>query len=397
MKKIQSAKRLDQFSYAIRDVVAMANEMERKGDKITYLSIGDPPKYDFDTPFHIKEALNEAVKNGKNLYVDSAGILELRKEIAKYESETHGSISADDVLVTSGVSEAIFFIYSALLNPNDEILVPSPVYPPFISYARFFGANPIDYQMEENNDWQPSIEDIRKNITDKTKAIVIITPNNPVGTIYSQKKLSQIKDIAGEYDIPIISDNIYEKIVYDEKTPGLKTNDVPIINFSGFSKAFLMTGWRLGYLFYSDPLGLLEDFQKAVIKLARIRLCANGPSQFAAIAALRGTKEHVKEMVDKLKKRRDLIHSRLSDIPGISCQKPRGAFYIFPRIELGDRWKSDKEFVLDFLKKKKTLVVHGSGFGKKFGSGHFRLVFLAPEPILETAADALDDFMRQKK
>ena len=397
MKKIESAKRLDDFSYAIRDVVAVANEMERRGDKITYLSIGDPPKYDFDTPTHIKEALNEAILSGKNLYVDSAGIYELREAIAKYESKNHGKISTENVLISSGVSEAIYFIYGSLLNPNDEILVPGPSYPPFISYANFFGAKAIEYQMDENDDWQPNVDDLRAKISDKTKSIVIITPNNPVGTVYSEKTLNKIKNIAGEHNLPIICDNIYEQIVYDEKTPGIKTNDVPIINFSGFSKAYLMTGWRLGYIFYADPLNFLEDFKKSVIKLARIRLCASGPSQYAALAALRGPQDHVKKMVDKLKKRRDLIHSRLSDIPGISCQKPKGAFYIFPKIDLGNKWKSDKEFVIDLLKKKKVLVVHGSGFGEKYGTGHFRLVFLAPENILESGADRIEEFMRKSK
>ena len=397
MKKIVGAKRLDKFTYAIRDVVAVATEMEKKGDKISYLSIGDPPKYDFDTPNHIKEALNECVKCGTNLYVDSNGIYELREEIAKHETKNHGEILTDNVLVTSGVSEAIYFIYGSLLNPNDEILVPSPAYPPFISYANFFGAKAVEYQMEEENDWQPNVDDLQANITEKSKAIVIITPNNPVGTVYSEKVLNQIKDIAGEHSLPIICDNIYEKIVYEEKTPGLKTSDVPIINFSGFSKAYLMTGWRLGYIFYADPLDLLSEFKKSVIKLARIRLCASGPSQHAALAALRGPQDHIKEMIGKLKKRRDVIHSRLSDIPEISCQKPRGAFYIFPKVDLENRWKSDKEFVIDFLKKKKTLVVHGSGFGEKHGSGHFRLVFLAPETVLEKAADDLEDFMRKSK
>ena len=397
MKKIQSAKRLDNFTYAIRDVVAVANELERKGDKITYLSIGDPPKYDFDTPNHVKEALHEAILEGKNLYVDSAGIYELREAIAKHESKNHGKISTEDVLISSGVSEGIYFIYGSLLNPNDEILVPGPSYPPFISYANFFGAKPVEYQMNEDDNWQPNVDDLRSKITDKTKSIVIITPNNPVGTVYSEKTLNEIKNIAGEHDLPIICDNIYEQIVYDEKTPGIKTNDVPIINLSGFSKAYLMTGWRLGYIFYADPLNALEDFKKSVIKLARIRLCASGPSQYAALAALQGPQDHVKEMVTKLKRRRDLIHSRLSDIPGITCQKPRGAFYIFPKVDLGTKWKSDKEFVIDLLNKKKVLVVHGSGFGEIYGSGHFRLVFLAPESVLESASDEIEDFMRKSK
>ncbi|NHI93252.1 MAG: aminotransferase class I/II-fold pyridoxal phosphate-dependent enzyme [Candidatus Lokiarchaeota archaeon] len=397
MKKIQSAERLDKFTYAIRDIVAVASEFEKNGDKITYLSIGDPPKYDFDTPYHIKNALNQAILDGRNLYVDSEGINELREEIAKHESKNHGKITIEDVLITSGVSEAIYFIYGSLLNPKDELLVPGPSYPPFISYANFFGAEPIEYQMDENDDWQPNIDDLRAKITEKTKSIVIITPNNPVGTVYSEKTLNEIKNIAGEHGIPIICDNIYEQIVYDEKTPGIKTTDVPIINLSGFSKAYLMTGWRLGYIFYADPLNLLENFRQSVIKLARARLCANGPSQYAALAALRGPQDHVKEMINKLKKRRDLIHSRLSDIPGITCQKPRGAFYIFPKVDLGNKWTSDKEFVIDLLKKKKILVVHGSGFGEKYGTGHFRLVFLAPENVLEHSADEIEDFMRKSK
>ncbi|MHA1378058.1 MAG: aminotransferase class I/II-fold pyridoxal phosphate-dependent enzyme [Candidatus Helarchaeota archaeon] len=398
-KNIEVAKRLEKFEYAIRDVVAVAKELERNGKKITYLSIGDTAKY-FETPKHIKKAFNDAVNDNYNYYVDSLGNKDLRRAIAEIHKKDYNlNISPDDILITSGVSEAINFTYAGLLENNDEILIPGPSYPPFCSYALLFGGVPVEYKMDEENKWQPDIDDLGKKITDKTRGIVVISPNNPVGVVYTEKMLKEIINIAGEYNIPIISDGIYEKFVYDGSyiSPAALSKDVPVITFKGFSKTYKMTGLRLGCIFYHDPTNVLTDFKESMKKLARIRLCANAPAQKAAIAALEGPQDHIKHTLDELRNHRDFCLERLNEIEGIECERPEGAFYLFPKIDLGDRWKNDKEFVIDFLNKKQVLFVYGSGFGKKYGSSHMRIVYLAPLPTLQDAMDKLADFMKEKK
>lgn len=397
-KNIKVAKRLEKFEYAIRDVVATAQELEKKGKTITYLSIGDTAKY-FETPKHIKEAFNKAVNDNYNYYIDSLGDIDLRKAIAEVHKKDYNlDISYEDILITSGVSEAINFIYGGLIDINEEILIPGPSYPPFGSYAYLYGGIPVEYKMDEENEWQPDIDDLRNKITDKTRGIVVISPNNPVGVVYTEKMLKEIINIAGENNIPIISDGIYEKFVYKGSyiSTASLAKDVPVITFKGFSKTYKMTGLRLGSILYHDPTDVLFEFKESIKKLARIRLCANAPAQKAAIAALKGPQDHIEQTLKELKNHRDFCLERLNDIEGIECVTPEGAFYLFPKIDLGNRWKNDKEFIIDFLNKKQVLFVYGSGFGKLYGPGHMRIVYLAPIPILQDAMDKLADFMKNK-
>jgi len=399
-KVLDSSERSKNIEYAIRDVVTVAKKLERQGKSITYLSIGDPPKYDFDTPQHIKDALLKAVNEGKNLYVDSLGLPELREAISKRLRNYNISITPEDVLITTGVSEGILFVCAVLLRDGmkDEFLIPGPSYPPWLSYTKFFNGIPIEYKMDEKNNWQPDIDDLRSKITDHTRGILILSPNNPVGVVYSKKYLLEIINIAGEYQLPIISDEIYDHFVYDEKFVSVASlaKDVPVITLNGFSKAYLMTGWRLGYLYYHDPENYMVEFREDVNRLARIRLCAPGPSQIAAISALEGPQDHIPKMLVKLRQRRDYTCKRLNEIDEIDCRIPQGAFYAFPKITLKNRWKDDKEFVINLLNKKRVLFVYGSGFGPKYGFGHFRVVYLAPIPVLEDAFNRLEDFMKQK-
>ncbi len=396
-KVISTTERVKTIEYAIRDVVAVAKKLEEKGKSITYLSIGDPPKYDFDTPQHIKDALKNAVDEGKNLYVDSLGIPELRKAIAEKNVANKIPVTKNDVLITSGVSEGIDFLLSALIEKKNELLLPGPSYPPWLSYTKFYDGTPVEYKLAEENNWQPDIDDLRKKITDHTRGILILSPNNPVGVVYSEKHLLEIVNIAGEYQLPIIADEIYDQITYDKQffSVASLSKDVPVIGLNGFSKAYLMTGWRLGYIYYCDPEHYLDELVEDIKRMARIRLCASGPSQIAAVAALRGPQDHVPKMVAKLRDRRDYTCKRLNEIEEIDCKIPEGAFYVFPKIDLGNRWKSDKEFVLDLLNKKQVLFVYGSGFGPEYGAGHFRVVYLAPIPMLEDAFNKLEDFLKK--
>jgi len=289
---------------------------------------------------------------------------------------------------------------AALIDAGDEILLPGPTYPPYISYAKFFGGRPVTYETVEENGWQPNIDDLRKKITEKTKGIVVINPNNPCGALYEEKVVKEMIDIAGEHDLPLLSDEIYDQIVFEKKlvSTAYLANDVSVIGLNGFSKAYLMTGWRLGYVYFCSKNNELQELKQGIEKEARIRLCANTPVQKAGVAALNGPQDHVKETVRKLRERRDYAWKRLNEIEGISCTKPEAAFYVFPKIHsVGSRWKTDMEFALQLLKETGVLFVHGSGFDPVYGAGHVRGVILPPIETLRQALDAIEGFMKNSK
>ena len=391
--------RVRTIEYAIRDVIVYAKALAKTGRKIYYLNIGDPVAFDFDTPKHIKQALFEAVKGGANAYSASEGLPELREAISEKEKRVNGvAISADDVVVTSGISEGIQMVMAALVEAGDEVLLPGPTYPPYISYTRFFGGKPVTYRTVEEDGWQPDLDDLRKKVSDRTRAIVVINPNNPCGALYGDKTLRQILDVAAEHGVPVISDEIYDQLVFEKRfvSTASLAKDVPVIGLNGFSKAYLMTGWRLGYIYFHSPQGELKELKECIEKEARIRICANTPVQKAGVAALRGPQDHIREMVSKLKARRDYVWKRLNEIEGISCVKPEAAFYVFPKIHgVGSRWKTDFDFVIDLLKETGVLFVHGSGFCPVYGSGHVRGVFLPPIEILEEAFNLVERFMEK--
>ncbi len=392
------SKRLRGLKYAIRDVALVANEVKKGGKKVYHLNIGDPVLYDFKTPEYISQAMANATFAGKNYYVDSLGVRELREEICKYErSKNSINITPDDILVTSGVTEAIFFTLSGLMENNNELLIPGPTYPIYPSYTKFFDGIPVEYELEENNNWEPNIDDLRSKITEKTQAILIGSPNNPTGVVYSEKKLKAIIDIAGEFDLPIISDEIYDQIIFEKQyvCPASLSKDVPIIGMNGFSKAHLATGWRLGYIYYYDPEDKLKELKDGIAKMARARLCANSIAQYAAIDALRKPGPHTEQMVRILRERRDYSYNRMRKIEGFIVNKPDGAFYLFPRIDFTEfnKWKKDKEFVVDLLRKTGICSVYGSGFGN-YGKDHVRFTFLPDLKILEIVYDLLEDFLK---
>ena len=393
-------KRVKSIEYAIRDVIGHTQQLVKEGRKIYYLNIGDPPAYDFYTPPHIKQALCRAIEEDENHYSPSEGIPELREAIAQKEKRVNGiSISPNNILVTEGVSEGIQMILAALVEKGDEILFPSPTYPPYISYTQFFDGVPVAYKTIEEERWQPDIDDLRSKITEKTRALVITNPNNPTGALYGKKIVKQMLDIAGEHDLLVLSDEIYDQLAYsdDFASTAYLAKDMPVVGLNGFSKAYLMTGWRLGYIYFKAPNNELDELKQAVEKECRIRLCANTPVQKAGVAALNGPQDHVKDMVERLRQRRDYSWKRLNDINGLTCTKPEGAFYIFPKIHgVGSRWKTDLEFVLDLLKETGVLMVNGSGFDPVYGAGHARAVFLPPIEILEQAFNELEQFMKKK-
>jgi alanine-synthesizing transaminase len=391
-------RRIMDLEYAIRDIAIIANEVAKSGKKVYNLNIGDPVRFDFKTPEYISQASSNAALKGKNFYVDSMGVPELREEIAKFESKKGLiDITAENIVITSGVTEGIIFILAGLIENGNEVLIPGPTYPLYINYTKFFDGNPIEYELDENYDWEPNVDDLRKKITKKTQAILICSPNNPTGGVYSSKQIQKIIDLAGEYNLPVLSDEIYDQIIYEKgyTNPASLSKDVPIIGMNGFSKTHLITGWRLGYIYYHDPNNKLKELKEGIAKMARSRLCSNSIAQYAAIEVLKNPGSHTAEMVKKLRERRDYSHKRLQEIDGINCVKANGAFYLFPRFDFKilKKWKDDKDFVISLLRETGVCTVFGSGFGN-YGRGHVRFTFLPNMEILETIFDIFEDYVR---
>ena len=388
------SKKVVGVEYAIRDIVLAARKVEQSGMKVDYLNIGDPVQFGFQPPENVKQALINSINKGENYYSTSEGLLELREEIAKKENAKGLSITADDILITNGVSEGLDMVISSIVEEGDEVLLPGPYYPPYASYVRLHGGVPVEFSVDLNNS-TPDIDDIKSKITSKTVAICLISPNNPTGVVFNENALKKLVDIANEHNLYIICDEIYDQIIFDDKFVGIGkvAGDSPVIILNGFSKVHLMSGWRIGYIaFNRSPQ--LEELREHLPKLARVRIATNLPIQYAALESLRGSQNYINDFVSEMKKHRDLVVRRLNEMPGLSCSNPKGAFYAFPKIE-DNKFGSDKEFVTKLLESKGVLTVHGSGFGEQYGSGHFRLVYLPNLEILNSAMDKIEEFVSQ--
>ncbi len=388
------SKKVSGVEYAIRDIVLAARKVEQKGMQVDYLNIGDPVQFGFQPPDNVKQALIDAINKGENYYSSSEGLLELRQEIAKKENAKGLSISADEILVTNGVSEGLDMVISSIVEDGDEVLLPGPYYPPYASYVRLHGGVPVEFAVDLNNS-TPNIDDIKSKITSKTVAICLISPNNPTGVVFNEKALKELVNIANQNNLYIICDEIYDQIIFDEKFVGIGkvAGDSPVIILNGFSKVHLMSGWRIGYIAFNQS-PQLEALRENLPKLARVRIATSLPVQHAALESLRGPQDYINHFVTEIKKHRDLVIKRLNEMPGISCPNPKGAFYAFPKIE-DNRFGTDKEFVTKLLETKGVLTVHGSGFGEQYGSGHFRLVYLPNLEILDSAMNKIEEFVSQ--
>tara|TARA_B100001173_G_scaffold10558_1_gene9121 strand:+ start:416 stop:1570 length:1155 start_codon:yes stop_codon:yes gene_type:complete len=380
--------------YAIRDIVLAARKVEQSGMNVDYLNIGDPVQFGFQPPDNVKQALINSINNGENYYSTSEGLLELREEIAKKENLKGLSITADDILITNGVSEGLDMVISSIVEEGDEVLLPGPYYPPYASYVRLHGGIPVEFSVDLNNS-TPDIDDIKSKITSKTVAICLISPNNPTGVVFNENALRELVDIANEHNLYIICDEIYDQIIFDDKFVGIGkvAGDSPIIILNGFSKVHLMSGWRIGYIAFNQS-PQLESLREHLPKLARVRIATSLPVQHAALESLRGPQNYINDFVSEMKKHRDLVVKRLNEMPGLSCPNPKGAFYAFPKIE-DNRFGNDKEFVTKLLESKGVLTVHGSGFGEQYGTGHFRLVYLPSLEILDSAMNKIEEFVSQ--
>lgn len=394
-REILAALRLENVRYAIRDLAVLADEVARQGKKILPLNIGDPLKFDFATPPHMIEAVHKAMRDGHNGYAPSLGIPEAIASIAR-EAERRGIRNVQDIFVTAGVSEAVELCLTSLLNPGEDALTPSPEYPLYSAVLAKIESPINPYFLDEDHGWEPNVEEMATRITPKTKAIVVINPNNPTGAVYSRKKLEAIAELARKHNLVVLADEIYDLLILDEGVEHISfasvAPDIPVITFSGLSKPYLAPGWRVGWAIASGPKDALKSYIEGIHKLLRARLCSNGPMQYAIKPALEGPQDHVKVMNSKLRRRRDITVEWCKKTPRLSCVAPLGTFYAFPKIDIpGD----DLDFVKGVLLEKQVLLVHGSGFGQKPGTHHFRVVFLPDEATLSKAYAAVSDYIRE--
>ena len=391
---LKVSKKVAGVEYAIRDIVLAARKVQEKGMQVDYLNIGDPVQFGFQPPDNVKQALIDAINKGENYYSSSEGLLELREEIAKKENAKGLSIGADEILVTNGISEGLDMVISSIVEEGDEVLLPGPYYPPYASYVRLHGGVPVEFAVDLNNS-TPDIDDIKSKITSKTVAICLISPNNPTGVVFNENSLKELVNIANQHNLYIICDEIYDQIIFDDKFVGIGkvAGDSPVIVLNGFSKVHLMSGWRIGYIAFNQS-PQLDAIRENLPKLARVRIATNLPIQHAALESLRGPQGYINDFVSEIKKHRDFVIKRLNEMPGISCPTPQGAFYAFPKIQ-DNKFGTDKEFVTKLLETKGVLAVHGSGFGKQYGSGHFRLVYLPSMKVLDSAMNKIEEFVSQ--
>jgi aspartate/methionine/tyrosine aminotransferase len=382
-------------------MVVIAKKLEAKGKKIYYFNTGDPNKFDFDTPAYLKEELIKAVRGRAGFYSDSQGNLTLIESIVKRENKKNNiNLNNTDVLITQGISEALMFIFGAIIEQGkeDEILVPGPSYPPYLQWIKFFSGKPIAYRLIEEENWKPDVDDLRKKITKKTTTVVIINPNNPTGSVADKSVLKEMINLAGEYNLTVMADEIYDQLIFGKTQHyGVCSiaEDIPVIGVNGFSKAYLIPGWRLGYIYFRDKSNELNELKEAVFSEARQRLSACTPIMKACAVAYSGPQDHIKETNEKLRKRAEFAFNRLNEIDGITTQKPEGAFYIFPKVDIDGKWKDDREFCLDVLENTGIIFPYGSGFHEIYGKDHFRSVILPPIELMEEAFSKLEDFMKK--
>ncbi|MDO4253273.1 MAG: pyridoxal phosphate-dependent aminotransferase [Rothia sp. (in: high G+C Gram-positive bacteria)] len=395
----QSAK-LSNVLYDIRGpVLDEAERMEALGHRILKLNIGNPAPFGFEAPDAIMMDIIQHLPETQG-YSDSRGLYSARTAIVQYyQNKGIMHVEPNDVYLGNGVSELIPMTLQALCDPADEILIPSPDYPLWTASTALAGGSPVHYRCDEERGWQPDLEDIRAKVNKNTKGIVVINPNNPTGAVYSQETLQGLADIARENNLIVFTDEIYEKITYDQASmvhmASLTKEDVLCLTFSGLSKAYRVAGYRAGWVAITGPKWAAKDYLEGIRLLASMRLCSNVPAQHAIQTALGGY-QSINDLIlpgGRLKEQRDLSYRMLNQMDGVSCQQADGALYLFPKIDC-QRFniRDDEQFVLDLLQEQKILISHGSAFN--WGEpDHFRLVFLPDVQTLKSALERLGNFL----
>ena len=394
---ITPSKRTAQFHYAIRNIVTSAEALERSGRPVIYLNIGDPQVFDFHPPDEIVEVVQRALKESFTGYAHSTGLPEAKLSIANFASHLGALTTPNDVIVTSGASEAADLVMTALLNEGEEALLPAPGYPIYPAIMTKLGAVARYYNLDQANDWQPSVDEIASLINERTRAIVLINPNNPTGSITPDETTRRILSLAAEHELVVISDEVYRELCFVEPptSASVLTDQIgaPVITLESLSKTHLIPGWRVGWMRFTHS-DKMRDLITAITRLASGRLCAPTPPQYAIKPALEGDRSFMKVLVSDLLKRRDFAVGQIANIERLSCSTPDAAFYLMVKVdELGEL--TDEQFVLELLAATGVLVVHGSGFGCDPRAGYFRLVYLANQELLSSALGSIGNFMHK--
>ncbi len=399
MRTFEKSTKLDNVCYDIRGpVMDEANRMIAQGEKILKLNIGNPAPFGFRTPDAVIEKMKEKLTSTEG-YSDSKGILEARQAIVKYCKEKNmPNVTVDDVYTGNGVSELITLSMQGLLDNGDEVLVPAPDYPLWTASVTLAGGTAVHYICDEESEWYPDLEDMRRKITPKTKAIVVINPNNPTGALYPREILQGIVDMAREHELILFADEIYDRLVMD----GLEhvalaslAPDLLTVSFNGLSKSHLIAGYRCGWMCLCGDKSKAKGYVEGINLLSSMRLCSNVPAQSLIPTALEHLDETKQMLVPggRVYEQREYITNAINEIPGLSVVKPKAAFYMFPKLDVERfRIKDDETFVLDFLREKKILFTHGGGFHWE-RPDHFRIVYLPEIAQLQEAANALKDFL----
>ena len=400
MREFKKSSKLDNVLYDVRGpVVEEAGRMEEAGTHVLKLNIGNPAPFGFRTPDEVIYDMRQQLTECEG-YSDAKGLFSARKAIMQYAQLKHiPNVSIGDIYTGNGVSELINLSMSALLDNGDEILIPSPDYPLWTACATLAGGKAVHYICDEQSEWYPDLDDIEKKITDRTKAIVIINPNNPTGALYPEEILQKIVDIARRHQLIIFSDEIYDRLVMDgEKHISIASlaPDLFCVTFSGLSKSHMIAGYRIGWMILSGNKKHVKDYIEGINMLSNMRLCSNVPAQSIVQTAL-GGHQSVNDYIipgGRIYEQREFIYKALTDIPGITAVKPKAAFYIFPKIDTKKfNITDDEKFALDLLREKKILLIHGGGFNWK-EPDHFRVVYLPRVEVLEKAARNIADFLR---
>ena len=391
-RPISPARRVRDVKYAVRDVVVLANELAAQGKRMLYLNIGDPNPFGFSPPEHMVSAVVDAMGRNQNGYAPSDGIAAALDSIGR-DAARKQITSPVYTWIGSGASEVIDMALTALVNPGENVLTPSPGYPLYTALLAKLEAENRAYQLDEEDGWQPDVGDMEALIDDKTRAIVVINPHTPTGSVASEATLRAIVDLAAAHNLVVIADEIYDRLLFgDRQHVGLGSlrDDATVLTLGGLSKNWVAPGFRIGWGILSGEQDRLADYVEAIQQLGRARLSANHPKQFAIPAAIDGAQSHLAPMLTALEERRDLVMDRLGSIDGISCVVPEGAFYAFPRLDFD---AEDGAWCADLMRETGVVVVPGSGFGQKPGTSHFRIVLLPPLDVLSDACDGIAAFV----
>ena len=388
--------RTRQFHYAIRNIVGAAEARERRGGRVTYLNIGDPQAYGFRPPAHVVEPVVRALREGFTGYAHSAGLFEARESVAAYATGLGAETSRDDVLITAGASEAADLLLTALVDEGDEVLLPAPGYPIYPAILNKLGARPVFYRLDPARGWQPSPAEVESLVTERTRALVLINPNNPAGSVTPDDVTRELLGIAGRHNLLVVADEVYRELCFGEPPTAASAlaegTGVPVVTLESLSKTHMVPGWRVGWMRFSGA-GLTDELARAVHRLASGRLCSPTPAQYAVRPALEGDRAYLSEFMRALRARRDFVTRAVRNIEGLSCVEPAAAFYAMVGVD-DPAGRPDERFVLDLLEETGVLVVHGSGFGADPAPCHFRLVYLADEQTLAAVFDRLARFLR---